>query len=173
MTTMSTPDATQSEAFVATAALFLIFGSSVKEEKVFLRLPAQWRELWTEFAEVKKDLADEADRNAIREFRDSIRDKREREEEDGVVLTRAFKKRGALLTPSDTENESGPEKSNRTSLSPDTLRSIWFEKCSTPSYQMMLVSESIVRPWCRTNNCNSNHVCNFLCGSLKKRSCEI
>ena len=53
MIAISTPDAKQSESYIATTALFLIFGSSVREEKVFLRLPATWRELWTEFAEMK------------------------------------------------------------------------------------------------------------------------
>lgn len=48
MTSISTPDASQSESYAATVALFLIFSTSVREEKVFLRLPPVWRELWTD-----------------------------------------------------------------------------------------------------------------------------
>ena len=55
MISVSTPDSKQSEAYIATVALFLLFSSSAKEDKVFLRLPPAWRDLWTEFAEAKKE----------------------------------------------------------------------------------------------------------------------
>lgn len=138
MASISTPDSAQAESYVATAALFIIFSASVREEKVFLRLPAVWRELWTEFATLKKEEVDLADRDAIRGFRDTIREKRDREDEDGVVLTTAFKRRGALLTPNDTSDESGPEKPGRSMIAPETLQRIWAEKSSAASYQMML-----------------------------------
>ncbi len=140
MMSISTPDASQSESYVATVALFLVFSSSVREEKVFLRLPPAWRELWVELASLKKEQADSADREAIRRFRDTIREKRDREEEDGVVLTTAFKRRGALITPNDTSDESGPEKPGRSSITPESLKRIWSEKCQSPAYQSMLVS---------------------------------
>jgi ATP-dependent RNA helicase DHX29 len=143
MTSISTPDASQSESYVATMALFLIFSSSVREEKVFLRLPPAWRELWVELASVKKEQADSADREAIRGFRDTIREKRDREEEDGVVLTTAFKRRGPLITPNDTSDESGPDKPSRSSITPEILKRIWSDKCQSPAYQSMLVSMKI------------------------------
>jgi ATP-dependent RNA helicase DHX29 len=124
-------------------ALFLIFSSSVREEKVFLRLPPTWRELWMELATMKKEQTDSADREAIRSFRDTIREKRDREEEDGVVLTTAFKRRGALLTPNDTSDESGPEKPGRSSITPEALRKIWADKYHSQSYQMMLVGRIV------------------------------
>jgi ATP-dependent RNA helicase DHX29 len=140
MTSISTPTLSQSESYVATVALFLIFNSSVREEKVFLRLPSVWRELWMELATMKKEQTDSADREAIRTFRDIIREKRDREEEDGIVLTTAFKRRGPLLTPNDTSDESGPEKPGRSSVTPETLRKIWADKCKSQSFQRMLVS---------------------------------
>lgn len=146
MSSISTPDATQSESYVATVALFLIFSTSVREEKVFLRLPPAWRELWMEFAVTKKEKADSLDRDAIRGFRDIIREKRDREEEDGVVLTTGFRRR-ALLTPSDTSDESGPETPCKSGISSDNLRRIWTEKCSAPSYQMMLQSRIQLPMW--------------------------
>jgi ATP-dependent RNA helicase DHX29 len=140
MISVSTPNTSQSESYVATVALFLIFSSSVREEKVYLRLPPAWRELWLEFATVKKEQVDSADREAIRGFRDIIREKRDREEEDGVILTTAFKRRGALLTPNDTSDESGPEKTGRSAITPEALQKIWADKSQTPAFQMMLVS---------------------------------
>jgi ATP-dependent RNA helicase DHX29 len=121
-------------------ALFIIFSSSVREEKVFLRLPPAWRDFWVELASMKKEQTDSADREAIRGFRDTIREKKDREEEDGVVLTTAFKRRGALVTPYDTSDESGPEKPGRSSITPENLKRIWADKCQSTAYQMMLVS---------------------------------
>lgn len=144
MTSISTPDSSQSESYVATMALFLIFSSSIREEKVFLRLPPAWREFWVELVSLKKEQADSADREAIRGFRDIIREKRDREEEDGVVLTTAFKRRGALITPNDTSDESGPEKpGGRSSTTPDALKRIWSTKSQSPAYQSMLVSMTV------------------------------
>lgn len=144
MVSISTPDPSQSESYVATTALFLIFSSSVREEKVFFRLPPIWRELWLEFVSMKKEQADSADRETIRGLRDSIREKRDREEEDGVVLTTAFKRRGALLISNDTSDESGSEKLGRASITPEDLKRIWADKYQSPAYQMMLVSKTII-----------------------------
>lgn len=139
MISVSTPDAKQSEAYIATTALFLIFGSSAREDKVFLRLPAVWRDLWTEFAEIKKEKADELDRSAVRTFRDMVRQKRDQELEDGVLIQGAFRNRSAARAP-DNGDESGPDKAARSTLPPEAYHRIWLEKSSTPSYNMMLVS---------------------------------
>jgi ATP-dependent RNA helicase DHX29 len=147
MVTISTPDAAQSESYVATAALFIIFSSSSREEKVFLRLPPAWRELWVEFVAVKKELSDEADREAIRKFRDAIRAKRDREEEDGVILTTAFRRRGMQSTPNDTGDESGPDKSAKPSVVQEALRQVWVNKANSPSYQRMLQSRMQLPMW--------------------------
>jgi ATP-dependent RNA helicase DHX29 len=169
MTSISTPDAPQSESYVATMALFLIFSSSVREEKVFLRLPPAWREFWVELASMKKEQIDSADREVIRGFRDTIREKRDREEEDGVVLTTAFKRRGALVTPYDTSDESGPEKPGRSSITPENLKRIWADKCQSPAYQLMLVGKLISLDE-SANGKHSNHECSCRCGPLRMRS---
>ena len=139
MVTVSAPDPKQSEAYISTVALFLIFGSSSKEDKVFLRLPATWRDLWTELAESKKEKADELDRETIRIFRDMVRDKRDQELEDGVLIQGAFRNRGSTRA-ADTSDESGPDKSSKSSLASEAYRRIWMEKSNSPSYQSMLVS---------------------------------
>jgi ATP-dependent RNA helicase DHX29 len=138
MVSISTPDVKQSEAYIATTALFFLFSSSGKEDKVFLRLPASWRDLWTEFAETKKEKSDEADRKTIRIFRDMVRQKRDQEMEEGVLIHGAFKHRntGRAL---DNGDESGLDKAARLLLTSEAYQKIWADKCSTQSYQMMLV----------------------------------
>ena len=138
MMSVSSPDTKQSESYIATTALFLIFGSSGREDKVFLRLPAPWRDLWTEYAEKKREKIEETDRASVRVFRDMVRKKRDQDEEDGVLMHGAFRNRG---TPRKQEiNENGGDKSSRSPLAPEAYQSIWAEKSSSPSYQHMLVS---------------------------------
>ncbi|KAE8442794.1 hypothetical protein EG329_002827 [Mollisiaceae sp. DMI_Dod_QoI] len=146
MTSISTPESKQSEAFIATVALFLLFSSSGKEDKVFLRLPAVWRDLWTEFAETKKEKTDEADRSVIRTFRDMVREKRDRELEDGVLIQGAFRNRNGAR-PLDNGDESGTDKANKSSLLPEVYQKIWSDKCSTSNFQRMLQSRMKLPMW--------------------------
>jgi ATP-dependent RNA helicase DHX29 len=146
MKSVSTPDGKQSEAFIATTALFLLFSSSLKEDKVFLRLPAAWRDLWTELAERKKEKSDKVDRNVVRIFRDMVREKRDQELEDGVLIQGAFKNRNSAR-PADNSDESGPDKALKSSLTPEAYKRIWTDKSNTPSYQMMLVSPHFPKFW--------------------------
>ncbi|KAK2625301.1 hypothetical protein QTJ16_005670 [Diplocarpon rosae] len=146
MVSVSTPDSKQSEAFIATVALFLLFGSSTKEDKVFLRLPPAWRDLWTELSEAKKKKEDEADRSNIRVFRDMVRAKRDQELEDGVLIQGAFRNRHATRAP-EHGDEAGSDKSNKALFEPEAYRRIWFEKSNTQSYQTMLNSRKQLPMW--------------------------
>ncbi|RFU29894.1 hypothetical protein B7463_g6443, partial [Scytalidium lignicola] len=146
MTSISTPEPKQSEAYAATIALFILFSSSPKEDKVFLRLPPIWRDLWTELAEIKKEKEDEADRNDIRIFRDMVREKRDQEMEDGILIQSAFRNR-ASARPPDNSDDSGLEKSSKSSLSSDIYRKIWEDKSASPSYQAMLKSRIQLPMW--------------------------
>ncbi|OIW29260.1 P-loop containing nucleoside triphosphate hydrolase protein [Coniochaeta ligniaria NRRL 30616] len=145
MVSIATPDAKQSEAFIATTALFFIFGSSGKEEKVVLRLPAAWKDLWSEYAEAKKNKADALDRTAVKQLRDLVRKKKEQELEDGVILQGAFKGRGQVRTTTDTE-DSGLQ-AKRASADPQFYQNIWYQKCSSPKYQHMLQSRMQLPMW--------------------------
>lgn len=172
MISISAPEAKQSESYIATTALFLVFGSSAREDKVFLRLPAVWRDLWTEFEDLRKEKADEVDRESIRRFRGMVREKRDQELEDGVLIQGAFRNRGSTRAP-DISDESGPDKSIRSNLTPEMYQRIWAEKSHTQSYQMMLVSKFTPKSLTFLTCCFSNHVCNYLCGALKRRSFEL
>lgn len=147
MAKISTPDVKQSEAFIATAALFFIFGASAKEEKVAMRLPHAWRDLWSEFAEAKKNLADSLDRGAIKKLRDLVRQRRDQELEDGVVLQGAFRGRGAGRNAADSGEDSGIERSGRAVNGPEYYQRIWHDKSSTPKYQAMLQSRMQLPMW--------------------------
>lgn len=68
MATVSTPNVLQSESYISTVALYLIFGRSPKEEKAHLRLPPQWRDLWEEMSLFEKKHNDAADRGVLRQL---------------------------------------------------------------------------------------------------------
>lgn len=146
MTSVSTPDTKQSEAYIATVAMFAIFGST-KEEKIFMRLPAVWRELWSEFAEDKKNQADAADRLAIKGLRTMIRQKQDQELEDGVLLHSAFRGRAAQRASKDNSDDSNPDRSGVPAFGPQFYQKIWLDKASTPRFRTMLQSRMQLPMW--------------------------
>ncbi|RMZ69396.1 hypothetical protein GMOD_00006195 [Pyrenophora seminiperda CCB06] len=125
----------QSESYISVAALFSISVTSLKEEKVYLRLPSNWRDIYKEHLERRKTRLDALDRDAIRHYRSIIEEQIENEESDGVVLTNRFKMRNQAVTSSTTSNSgySTPVRQH------DGLRELWAMKFSAPSYQHMLV----------------------------------
>ncbi|KAH9883523.1 P-loop containing nucleoside triphosphate hydrolase protein [Xylariomycetidae sp. FL2044] len=145
MTSVGTPDAKQSEAYIATLALFFVFGST-KEENVFKRLPAVWREFWSELAEEKKNKIDATNRTAIKEFRDMVRDKRDQELEDGVLLQGAFKGR-SQRKGNDMGDDLTTDRTNHPELGPEFYHRIWADKASTPRFQAMLQSRTQLPMW--------------------------
>ncbi|KAK4098376.1 P-loop containing nucleoside triphosphate hydrolase protein [Parathielavia hyrcaniae] len=145
MASIATPDAKQSEAYVATTALFCIFGSSAKEEKVSLRLPPTWKDLWSEYAEARKNKADEQDRNVVRHFRDLVRRRVEQELEDGVLI-QGFKGRGQSKNQIDSDH-SDQERAKRQPYGPEYYQRIWVQKSSSPKYRQMLESRMQLPMW--------------------------
>ncbi|GAB1319740.1 ATP-dependent RNA helicase DHX29 [Madurella fahalii] len=145
MISVATPDAKQSEAYIATTALFCIFGSSTKEEKVAMRLPPAWKDLWSEFAEAKKNKADEQDRAVLRHLRDLVRRRVEQELEDGVLI-QSFRGRGQSRNLTDSD-QSDHERAKRQPYGPEYYRNIWLQKSSTPRFQQMLMSRMQLPMW--------------------------
>lgn len=145
MVSIATPDAKQSEAYIATVALFLIFSSSAKEEKVAMRLPVAWKDLWSEMAEARKSKADEADRAVVKHLRDLVRKRMDQELEDGVIIQGAFKGRGQ--SRNQTDSESDQERAKRNAQDPEYYKRIWLQKSSTPRYQQMLVGRMQLPMW--------------------------
>ncbi|KAI1761964.1 P-loop containing nucleoside triphosphate hydrolase protein [Hypoxylon sp. FL1150] len=137
MVSVATPDSKQSEAYIATLALFVIFGST-KEEKVFMRLPAAWREFWSELAEEKKNQTDAADRIAIKDLRAMVRQKQDQELEDGVLLQGAFRGRASQRNANEAGEEFNTDRAITNGFGPEYYQRIWFDKSSTPRFQAML-----------------------------------
>ncbi|CAJ2503059.1 Uu.00g104530.m01.CDS01 [Anthostomella pinea] len=146
MTTVSTPEPRQSEAYIATVALFAIFGST-KEEKVFLRLPAAWREFWSELAEDKKSQMDSTDRSAVKELRALIRQKQDQELEDGVLLQGAFRGRALQRNVNDVGDDANADRANHHLFGPEYYQRIWAEKSNTPRFHAMLQSRMQLPMW--------------------------
>ncbi|KAK5684283.1 hypothetical protein LTS10_004149 [Elasticomyces elasticus] len=140
MTGQATPEEAQSEALICTIALFLIFSSSPKEEKVHMKLPPPFRDVWTELLAAKQEHADASDRSAVKDLR-SLVDKampqpEESEEEDEVVFKAGSRHRSAAASGFSTP---APERdpAGSTIVLPE-LSELWARKVSTPAYQRML-----------------------------------
>lgn len=170
MATIATPDTKQSEAYIATVALFAVFGSS-KEDKVNLRLPPVFKDLWNELAEARKSQADTQDRATIKSLRTLVRQRQDQEEEDGVILQSAFKGRGANRNGNGQGDQTSSDRAHGSLFGPEYYQRIWAEKVNTPKFYHMLVSShlrSFTGAW-ETNFTFSNLVCSSLCGLLDNK----
>ncbi|KAF2101998.1 ATP dependent RNA helicase-like protein [Rhizodiscina lignyota] len=132
MVSIAASNPQQSEAFISVAALFALFSQSLKEEKVYMRLPVVWRDVWQEFATAEKERRDASDRQTIKNFRELIQTQRKNEEDEGIVLPHQLrtKRNGeqAKMTPSYQGDVQASEELQRT----------WSQRVSSPSYQHML-----------------------------------
>ncbi|KAL8989602.1 MAG: hypothetical protein Q9177_001545 [Variospora cf. flavescens] len=145
MRTEATPDSVQSEAYVSTAALFLVFSSVPKEEKASLRLPPVWKTLWTELAEFKKQHDMARDREELRVIRElveagpSLGVQNLQEQEDSLRQT-------PQLTATPALPEEKPE-SGKNMITPDELKVIWSLKSNTTSFSSMLQHRKCLPIW--------------------------
>ncbi|KAI4148651.1 MAG: hypothetical protein LQ341_001511 [Variospora aurantia] len=145
MRTEATPDSVQSEAYVSTAALFLVFSSVPKEEKASLRLPPVWKTLWTELAEFKKQHDMARDREELRVIRElvevgpSLGVQNLQEQEDSLRQT-------PQLTATLALPEEKPE-SGKNMITPDELKVIWSLKSNTTSFSSMLQHRKCLPIW--------------------------
>lgn len=147
MTSISTPSALQSEAYVATAALFVVFFSFPKEEKSYLRLPPTWRNLWSELSDARKELQDGADRNALSEIRGLVRQHNILTESHMAEMTDGHGKSEAPLAHGELPGTSQPEAEGASGGSSAALTAIWDSKASTTSFQQMLKSRTALPIW--------------------------
>ncbi|KAF2173885.1 hypothetical protein M409DRAFT_62112 [Zasmidium cellare ATCC 36951] len=141
-TTMATPDVAQSEAFVATVALFLIFSGSPKEEKAHLRLPPTFRDLWDECARMKQGHLLAVDGTVVKEVRQLVEANRNSDDDDDdeVVFNISSRRRldgaSGAATP---VSRTGTPKPGGVNFS-EELQQTWLQKVASPSYQHMLVA---------------------------------
>ncbi|OQN96057.1 hypothetical protein B0A48_17857 [Cryoendolithus antarcticus] len=140
----ATPDTAQSEAYVATAALFLVFSGSSKEEKAHLRLPPALRDLWDEFAQQKRDVADLVDRETVKEVRDlieaNVRSPVDDEDYDEIVFNPAIRRLNGASSGTSTPPSRQELQTNATDDQSASLKAMWAGKNSTTAYQRMLLA---------------------------------
>ena len=143
METIATRDSGQSEAYAATVALFLIFAASTKEEKVYLRLPAVWRDLWSELVVARKEQSDASDRKTLQEIRKVIADhvqQAHKQPERQIQVEEKHAKRD-VVGASCIVN--APSQFNMES----DLKNLWISKASAPLFQRMVLSRQGLPIW--------------------------
>ena len=144
MASISCPSEVQSEAYISTVAMFVIFASSPKEEKVHLRLPSTWRDLWKDLSRLKKDQDEANDRQILRELRSMIAEN----DEAGKKLSE--QSNGSTFKAPDKEFTAMDQYQWQGNPSPsysDDIKALWASKLSTPLYQHMIVSRMSLPIW--------------------------
>ncbi|KAF9886137.1 hypothetical protein FE257_011962 [Aspergillus nanangensis] len=144
MDTIATPTPQQAEAFVSTIALFILSPQSSKEAKAYIRLPAIWRELWTELANTRKLQEEAEDKKIVKNLKKLVQENHGHFEDD-VVLSDNFRRRNG--TPSRTEALTKSTNSKETSGPDALLQHMWMEKSSTPSFHRMLQGRKKLPIW--------------------------
>ncbi|KAL8880813.1 MAG: hypothetical protein Q9192_007940, partial [Flavoplaca navasiana] len=146
MITEAVSDTAQSEAYVSTAALFLVFSPVPKEEKAYLRLPPVWKDFWVSLSTLKKknDLAN--DREELRKIRKLIDDSA-RKQGDSEQAPRP-----AEITPLCSKPAASPIGEYHNGMSSTTrdteeLKSIWTAKSTTPSFRNMVRQRKSLPIW--------------------------
>lgn len=146
MKSISTPNASQSEAYVSTAALFLIFASVQKVEKAYLRLPPAWRDLWAEMSELRRQQLDAEDRNALRKLQNMISELESLDQSSISIPTNGSEITGVRKHEVD-ETRHHMTKVPVFIVPPQDIAQIWSSKVATPQYQTMLHSRMKLPIW--------------------------
>lgn len=140
MSTIACSEASQSEAYICTVALFLVFFGSPKEEKAHLRLPSVWRDLWGDMVLQNKASTDASDREVIKSIRGLIEKtpgEFDRHAEADTKLIKGKIDGESRVVTTTTKDESPP----------DTLKALWAQKQSSSNYQKMLTSRMTLPIW--------------------------
>lgn len=140
MVGIATPDLAQSEAYIATVALFLIFAGSPKEEKAHLRLPAAYRDLWDELTKAKQEYIMSEDGVVVKDVRELITKNRNNDDDDDdEVVFNANSRRRNDATGSSTPVSRPDGQRLQSAEFSEELQQLWMRKFEAPSYQRMLV----------------------------------
>ncbi|KAJ6015004.1 hypothetical protein N7540_009595 [Penicillium herquei] len=144
MDSLATPNAQQAEAYVSTLALFILFPQNSKEGKAYLRIPAVWRDLWTEFSNLKKTQEDEIDKSTIKSLKVLVQENQGTFEDD-VVLLDNFRKRNGIGSKPGSPLK-GNIRENYIDQS-ERLRETWEAKASAPSFHKMMPGRMNLPIW--------------------------
>lgn len=141
---LSTPSEKQSEAYISTAALFLLCSIAWNDDKSYLRIAPAWRDLYREFIDSKRDGDFAQNRQDIKALRGLIDAQREKEEDEGVILTEGFRNR-LMLKNGSKETGSRPSSPGVHIIQEvNDLRSLWESKSSSSAYYQMAQVRSML-----------------------------
>ena len=142
MISIATPTIAQSEAYLATVVLFLLFQT---EDKTHLRLPGVWRGVWGDFKKIKAEETDAADRDTLRDLKRLIEDEPYNDEDadEDIVLTKNFAQRNKRNGTSDPTQDAEAV----WELGPENLKSIWSKTCSSQSFSRMIHARQSLPIW--------------------------
>ena len=138
MVSISCHGPTQAEAFLATLALFVCYAGSSKEEKVFLRLPSVWRDLWAEMMQIQKAKDDAADKGTLRKLRGLVASSEH-------CFPETFPSKN--VTDAEEMKRALVQQPEQDSISAEQLRARWSDKSSSIAYQAMLKSRRTLPIW--------------------------
>ncbi|KAK3052761.1 hypothetical protein LTR09_006244 [Extremus antarcticus] len=141
----ATPDTAQSEAYVSTAALFVVFSGHPKEEKAQLRLPSAFRNLWDEFAKLKGEHSDAQDRTTVKDLRAMVEHhlstaEEVDDDEDEVVFKASNKRLNGAASGASTPVTRPQTPTPKSQDISQSLQDLWSRKVATPSHQRMLLA---------------------------------
>ena len=146
MITEAVPDAAQSEAYVSTAALFLIFSSVPKEEKVYLRLPSVWKDYWDQLSALKKSNDMAADREELRVIR-SLIDASTVKNDTPEQISLPASPNSSHPKPHFNFAEENQEEQPARIENHDNFKSIWASKSATPIFSHMVRQRKKLPIW--------------------------
>jgi ATP-dependent RNA helicase DHX29 len=131
MVSIATTSLQQSEGYVCTVMLFII-SQSTKDDKIYLRLPSVWRDLWKELVERKQQEVDRADKDALRNILALIAEERQM---DNDCANEQIEQKAPVQQLAD---RSSPHENKSSQCNPDSLKMLWNDKASTVRYKRML-----------------------------------
>ncbi|KAJ5151042.1 uncharacterized protein N7482_010294 [Penicillium canariense] len=144
MDALVTPNQQQAEGYVSTLALFILFPQNSKEGKAYLRIPGVWRDLWTEFSNLKKTQEDEIDKGTIKDLKRLVEENRGTFEDDVVLLDNFRKRNGTASKPGSPLK--GPARGDYLGQN-EQLPGIWEAKASTPAFHRMMQGRMTLPIW--------------------------
>ena len=137
MVSIACPEINQSEAYISTVALFILFAST-PEQKVFMRLSSVWRDVWAELSDLRKAYHDAKDRDVLRELR-SVIEEAEKNKQSSPSNDTEFHGSKSLKDQILVVKSSELQQQHLPALSSNELKAIWVTKERSPSYQQMLL----------------------------------
>ncbi|KIW71283.1 hypothetical protein PV04_03466 [Phialophora macrospora] len=133
MRDISAADATQSEAYISTLALFLVSSLGAGEARATGRLPTVWRDLLSDLIASKQTLVNEEHKTALRRLRTLIHETQDRLKQP---REQPFISRPQVLNiPTERRR---PRPPTAIKMSPEQVSKEWSSRTSRPSFKQML-----------------------------------